>query len=165
MNPQFNSFPDLPVLPDPGRRKLLAGVSGLLLTAAVTGCAAPPPEAEPFDPSSLVYPPPPEIPRFYYDRTIWGSNAVTEDTSSDRFRRFATGESIRGQGMSKPYSVVVRDGRLFVSDTVSRRVHVFDQLPDRAARHRAAADHALAGSYRRDDRAVGFGAGRCLEGA
>ena len=126
MNPQFNSYPELPVLPDPGRRKLLAGVGGLLLTAAVTGCAAPPPEAEPIDPSSLVYPPPPETPRFYYDRTIWGSNAVTEDTSSDRFRRFATGESIRGKGMSKPFGIVARNGRLFVTDTVSRRVHVFD---------------------------------------
>jgi len=129
MNRRINSFRDQPVSPDPGRRGLLAGMSGLLLTgaaAAVTGCAAPPPEAEPIDPSSLVYPPPPETPRFYYDRTIWGSNAVIEETSSDRFRRFATGESARGQGMSKPFGVVAQDGRIFVSDTVSRRVHVFD---------------------------------------
>ena len=126
MNPRIDSFPDHPVLADPGRRKLLAGVSGLLLTAAVTGCAAPPPEADPFDPRSLVYPPPPETPRFYYDRTIWGSTSVVEDTSADRFRRFATGESIRGKGMAKPFGVVARNGRVFVSDTVGRRVHVFD---------------------------------------
>jgi DNA-binding beta-propeller fold protein YncE len=129
MNSRINSFLDHPVSPDSGRRKLLAGMSGLLLAGAagaVTGCAAPPPEAEPFDPSSLVYPPPPETPRFYYDRTIWGSNAVVEESSTDRFRRFATGESTRGQGMAKPFGVVAQDGRIFVSDTVSRRVHVFD---------------------------------------
>jgi DNA-binding beta-propeller fold protein YncE len=126
MNPRIDSFPDHPVSPDPGRRKLLAGVSGLLLTAAVTGCAPPPPEEDPFDPSSLVYPPPPETPRFYYDRTIWGSTSVVEDTSSDRFRRFATGESRRGKGMAKPFGVVARNGQVFVSDTVGRRVHVFD---------------------------------------
>jgi DNA-binding beta-propeller fold protein YncE len=129
MNPRINPNSNHFVLPDPGRRSLLAGVSGLLLTgaaAAMTGCAAPPPEADPFDPSSLVYPPPPETPRFYYDRTIWGSNAVIEETSTDRFRRFATGESVRGQGLAKPFGVVARNGRVFVSDTVSRRVHVFD---------------------------------------
>ena len=123
---RISSFPDHPVLPDSGRRKLLAGASGLLLSAALTGCAAPPPEEDPFDPSSLVYPPPPETPRFYYDRTIWGSNSVTEETSADRFRRFATGESIRGQGFAKPYGVFAHEGRIFVSDTVSRRVHAFD---------------------------------------
>ena len=123
---RIDSYPDHPVLPDPGRRKLLAGVGGLLLGTALTGCAAPLPEEEPFDPTTLVYPPPPETPRFYYDRTIWGSNSVIEESSTDRWRRFATGESTRGRGMAKPYGVVARDGRVFVSDTVGRRVHVFD---------------------------------------
>jgi DNA-binding beta-propeller fold protein YncE len=129
MNSRINPNSEHFMSPDPARRSLLAGVSGLLLTgaaAAMAGCAAPPPEAEPFDPSSLVYPPPPETPRFYYDRTIWGSNSVIEETSTDRFRRFATGESLRGKGMAKPFDVVAQDGRVFVSDTVSRRVHVFD---------------------------------------
>lgn len=118
-----------PGFPAMGRRELLKAAGGLAaggLAAALAGCAAPAPEPEPFDPTSLVYPPPPEIPRFYYDRTIWGSTSVTEESSTDRFKRFATGQSERGTGMAKPFGVAAQDGRVFVSDTVSRRVHVFD---------------------------------------
>ena len=114
---------------DIARRHALLGIISLPLVGAqlgLSGCAAPPPEADPFDPSSLVYPPPPEQPRFYYDRTIWGSNDVVKETSSDRLRRFATGESIRGQGFAKPFGVAAFGGRVFVSDTVSRRVHAYD---------------------------------------
>ena len=109
------------------RRKFLKG-SGCALIAGATlaGCAAPPPEAEPFDPRSLVYPPPPEQPRFYYDRTLWGSGNVIEETSTDRFRRFATGESLRGRGFAKPFGVAAQNGRVYISDTVSRHVHLLD---------------------------------------
>lgn len=110
------------------RRQFLGTAAGFAAGSAAflaAGCAAPPPPQE-FDPSSLVYPPPPEQPRFYYDRTIWGSNDVIEETSQDRFRRFATGESARGQGFAKPFGVAVQEGRVFVSDTVARQVHAFD---------------------------------------
>ena len=94
------------------------------IAAVVTGCAAPPPP--PVEDAVIVYPPPPEKPRYYYERTIFGSNDVVEETSQDRLRRFATGESDRGRGMAKPFDVAVFEGRVFVSDTVNRRVEVFD---------------------------------------
>lgn len=129
MVPRISSIPDHPLLPDPGRRKLLAGASGLLLggaVAALTGCAPPPPEEEPFDPRSLVYPPPPETPRFYFEGTLWGSGNVVEVTSADRLQRFATGQPIRGEGFAKPFAVTARGGRVYISDTVARLVHVLD---------------------------------------
>lgn len=111
----------------PSRRTfMMEATAASLGLGLLAGCAAPPPEAGPVDDSGLVFPPPPEQPRFFHDNTVWGSSSVTIDTSKDRFRRFATGETARGQGFAKPFSLAVKNGRLFVSDTVSRRVHGLD---------------------------------------
>lgn len=111
----------LPPASKMGRRQFLL----TSMAAGAAACAAPPPEVE-FDPSELVYPRPPEQPRYYFERTIWGSNDVVQETRTDRLRRFATGESVRGQGFSKPFDVAAFGGRLYISDTVSLRVHVLD---------------------------------------
>lgn len=124
----FNAFSNTQPAGAASRRKFLAGAAALATTsgALLSGCAAPQPQREGIDPTSLIYPPPPETPRFFYERTIWGSNDAIEETSNDRLRRFATGESVRGRGFAKPFGVAVQEGRLFVSDTVNRHVHVLD---------------------------------------
>lgn len=102
------------------RRGLLAGL-GLL-----AGCAQaplPPDEAKAFKPP--VFPPPPEEPRFIYERTIRSSGDVVQDDTSE-LRRLVTGEEARGEALAKPYAVAVHRGRIFVSDTVARFVRVFD---------------------------------------
>lgn len=96
----------------------------LALAFVVVACAAPREAPKPID--IPVYPPPPEEPRYYYDRTIFSSGDVIEDTSADQFRRFATGESATGRGLDKPFGVAALNGRVFVGDTVARRVFVFD---------------------------------------
>src|SRR3990170_3743827 len=101
-------------------RPLLIGMT--FGAALLQGCAAPPPAEQPV----LAYPPPPEEPRYYFERTLVGSNDVAEDSAADRFRRFATGESERGRGFSKPFDVLAVDGRIYVSDTVARHVAVLD---------------------------------------
>ncbi len=94
--------------------------AAFLLTVAA--CAAPePPKAV-----EIVYPPAPEEPRYYYDRTLYGSTNVKPETSTDRLRRFATGQSERGRGFAKPFDVRADNGRIFISDTVNRRVAVLD---------------------------------------
>ncbi|MCI0505539.1 MAG: 6-bladed beta-propeller [Gammaproteobacteria bacterium] len=73
-----------------------------------------------------VYPPPPEKPRFIYERTLRTSFDVKESTSMERFKTFATGSVGSGYGLQKPYGVAVYQGRVYVSDTVQRVVLVFD---------------------------------------
>ncbi|MFQ5564147.1 MAG: 6-bladed beta-propeller [Parvularculaceae bacterium] len=102
----------------------LARLLGALAAGLGAAACATAPVVE--DQGPLVYPPPPELPRFVYERTITGSSDVIVETSADRFRRFATGEQIRGKGFSKPFDIVVRNGRIYVSDTVGRRVHMLD---------------------------------------
>jgi DNA-binding beta-propeller fold protein YncE len=98
----------------------LAGAAAL----AVAACATTP--ALPVKEEVLVYPPSPDQPRYYYERTIYGSGDVYEQTGMDRLRQFATGENELSRGLSKPFDVVAVRGRIYVGDTVSRKVHVFD---------------------------------------
>jgi DNA-binding beta-propeller fold protein YncE len=91
-----------------------------------TGCAeapkAPPAKAEELP----VFPPPPEAARFYWERTIYGSADVLPDSKEASLRRAITGEGRVGEGMSKPYGVAARNGRIYVGDTVSRVVFMYD---------------------------------------
>ena len=99
---------------------------GLLLLA---GCSAPKkPEA-----IELVYPSPPDPPRFYFERTLFGTGSVRQESDRDRLRTVLTGERSRaGAPFQKPFDVAVHQGRVFVTDTVDRIVHVLD-FPEQKA--------------------------------
>lgn len=76
-----------------------------------------------------VYPPPPDEPRFVYEQTLMHSGQLNpEDPKESRMRRMLTGESrIEAvASLAKPFDVEVCQGKVYVSDTVSRSVHVFD---------------------------------------
>jgi len=73
-----------------------------------------------------AYPPPPEKPRFIYERTLRTSFDVKESSTMERFKIFATGQSGAGYGLQKPYGVAVYQGKVYVADTVQRVVLVFD---------------------------------------
>jgi len=99
--------------------------SALLAALSLGACALPqqPGDDKVFKPP--VFPPPPEEPRFYWERTIRSSGDVVPDDTGD-LRRLITGEGTRGEALSKPYAVAVYRGRIFISDTVARFVRVFD---------------------------------------
>ncbi len=105
-----------------GRLPFWGGQSLIFAALVLAACAAPPPP----EPVDIAYPPPPEQPRYFYDRTLTGSRDVVEVSSAERFRRFATGERIRGQGFGKPFGVLAVKGRIYVGDTVTRRISVLD---------------------------------------
>ena len=81
-------------------------------------------------PDNLTFPPPPDEPRFYFERSIHSSSDVKPDTDTDALRRALTGERIVGIGLTKPYSIAVNHGRVFVGDTVHHDVKAFD-FPER----------------------------------
>lgn len=83
-------------------------------------------EEEKKHPDDLTFPPPPDEPRFYFERSIHSSADVKQDTDTDKLRRALTGEHQTGEGLSKPYSVAVQHGRVYVGDTVHKSVAVFD---------------------------------------
>lgn len=102
----------------------------LLLCAALLGLTAcgelPKTQAMPKQ-GPLVYPSPPDEPRFYYERTFTGSSDVENVQSDSQLKEFLTGErTAGGERIEKPYGITVHKGRMFVSDTVARVVKVFD---------------------------------------
>lgn len=78
----------------------------------------------------LVYPAPPDDPRFVFERTIFSSADVQEIGSDNELRMMLTGESATAEGLGKPYAVAAHKGKVYVSDTVDRLVKVFD-FPNR----------------------------------
>ena len=105
--------------------RIKAGIPLALLVCALTACAwLPTPQQK--KQVIPVYPPPPAQPRFTYERTLRSSIDVVKEDATARFRRLATGEERRGEGLAKPFDVVARSGRVYVGDTVRRAVIVFD---------------------------------------
>lgn len=94
--------------------------AGLWLLAA---CASGPAERE-FTPP--VYPPPPDEPRFVFERTLLYNSDVEDYSRGMRFRDFAVGGSRKLKGLVKPFDVATYRGRVYVSDSVQRAVMVFD---------------------------------------
>lgn len=99
-------------------------IASSLAILALSGCGGAPSKP---DLSGYVYPKPPDPPRFYYERTLLGTGSLIEQTEKDRFRTMVTGEQGRvGVAFQKPFDVAVHKGRLFITDTVARVVHVLD---------------------------------------
>lgn len=101
---------------------LLALLPALVLLG---GCAsAPETPQEPL--ADLVFPPPPDEPRFVFERTVLSSADLAVEDRKTRLRRALTGEASTGTGFAKPFDVVACQGKIYVSDTVRRSVMAFD---------------------------------------
>jgi len=94
--------------------------------AFLAGCAPVQERADAGKVDSLIYPPPPDEPRYAYERTIYGSADVTPRKKDASLKRALTGERETSEGLVKPYAVTVHRGRIFVSDSADRFVKVFD---------------------------------------
>ena len=73
-----------------------------------------------------IYPSPPAEARFIYDGTLRSSRDVESPSFWDKLHAAAVGASIEPEGMAKPYGIVVKDQRVYVTDTQQRSVVVFD---------------------------------------
>ncbi len=114
MNPKFS------------KATFACAVVGIAAALFVVGCAQVPQEQGGKAFEIPVYPPPPDAPRVVWERTLHSSADVVLDEKDGSLRRLVTGELRSGEGLAKPYGVAVRKGRVYVSDTVSRSVVLFD---------------------------------------
>lgn len=105
-----------------------------VLVVILSACAPAPKKSEQGPKSvlaSLVYPEPPDEPRFAFERTIMGSTDVVQVSEESLLKYALTGVSdAAGEGLGKPYALAVHKGRIFVADSVGRTVKVFD-VPER----------------------------------
>jgi hypothetical protein len=112
----------------PARRRLLQAALLGGLGAAAGGCSTPAPPAVAGGP--VLWPLPPEQPRFQYEATLRNAASLQDDSALAQLRRLTTGDEASRASFGKPMAVVARAGRVYVSDTEGRRVFVFD-LPRR----------------------------------
>ena len=87
-------------------------------------------EIAPQEMETLYFPPPPDQPRFVFERTLQSSSQLEGTSTQDQLKNLLTGITESGTAMSKPFDVTVCNGIIFVSDTVLRSVLVFD-VPSR----------------------------------
>ena len=93
--------------------------------ALVAGCAVIP-EQTVRRLENPVFPPPPEQARFIYERTLYSSLDVIDESESSKFEQVVTGGMRVGEPLDKPYGIAVFKGRVYVGDTVRRSIAVFD---------------------------------------
>jgi DNA-binding beta-propeller fold protein YncE len=107
------------------KAQLACAAMGMAALLFAVGCAQAPKQAsKPFE--IPVFPPPPEVARIIWERTVHSTADVVADEKDGGLRRLVTGEMRTGEGMEKPYGVAVRNGRVYVGDTVARNVVMFD---------------------------------------
>lgn len=96
-------------------------LSALLLLA---GCATPPTSTAP---RAVLWPMPPELPRYIHEGSLRSLANVMPDDDAARLRRLLAGPGAETEEvLAKPLAVAARAGRVFVTDTVKRRIVVFD---------------------------------------
>ena len=107
------------------------GWVGCAMLLGLTACAQlPQTAAEKKEALLLVYPLPPDEPRFIYERTIRSNQDVDKsEIAASTFKDLLTGEKSQGARLipfRKPYAVAVHRGRIFVSEPSARVVRGFD---------------------------------------
>lgn len=81
---------------------------------------------------AVPYPPPPEIARYYYERSIYSTSDIEKGSDEDRLRALLTGSTgKRGTPFAKPFDVAVHNQRIFVTDTVMQAVIALDLKEER----------------------------------
>lgn len=114
----------------------LANLSSWLACAVLLGlsaCAQAPKTVIKKEEPPLVFPTPPDEPRFIYERTIRGSRDVDTSIAEASLQELLTGASSSAKDvpLRKPYAIVVHQGRLFVSEPSAGMVKVFDVAADK----------------------------------
>lgn len=106
-------------------QKILLVVFAACATFLV-GCVTTDPEPKK-EQIQLVFPAPPDEPRFIFERSITNSAEIVPDENESSLKALLTGQSGRvGEGFAKPYAVAVNKGRVYVSDSATNFVRVFD---------------------------------------
>ena len=90
-------------------------------------CSEVPQQEEKTFKGPLIWPQPPDQPRFAYETTLRSLADIIIESDDDRLRRQLTGEKAPNQSVfTKPAAIVARKGRIYVADIDTNSIIVFD---------------------------------------
>ncbi|GAB4348675.1 MAG: hypothetical protein Kow006_09610 [Gammaproteobacteria bacterium] len=72
------------------------------------------------------WPPPPDPVRFFYEATLRGNRDIEVLDREQKLKLTLVGDTRPKIGMTKPYDVAARKGRIYVTDSLGQVVHAFD---------------------------------------
>lgn len=108
---------------------------GAAVATLLCGCQGPHERHEREAPDQLLWPAPPERPRFAYEFTLRSPADIAGDAQDARILQALTGERpSQAPAFSKPAGIAARNGRIYVTDTANHLVAVFD-VPRRRVFH------------------------------
>lgn len=113
------------------------GVAGIrqrmILAPLLIGlCACAPvatkPQQSAPSPQSLLWPPPPDQPRFKFETVLQSAADITVETESERWKRSIQGIRSLSDALvlDKPSAIASRGGRVYVAEPAARAITVFD---------------------------------------
>lgn len=97
-----------------------------IITGLLTGGCVATEEVKKVKKQILVYPSPPDEPRFFFEKSLVSSADVVQVDEESVWKQALTGETRSGEGLYKPFGIAAYKGRVYVSDSQIRAVAVFD---------------------------------------
>jgi len=117
---------DTPILHNPIARLSILLFGSILI---LTGCASQTGQEEPPVVPTILWPAPPEIPRFIYETTLRSPADIELPVEQKLLRRLLTAQTERKStqpAFQKPGALVARHGRIYIADTATSMIVVFD---------------------------------------
>jgi sugar lactone lactonase YvrE len=87
-------------------------------------------------PQNLLWPPPPDLPRFEFETVLQSAADISPETDESRWKRALQGRPDTSDALviSKPSAIVSRNGRVYVAEPGARAITVFDAARKRLFR-------------------------------
>jgi len=105
---------------------IFCGISIALSACATSGLERAQRDANGFD-ARLVWPPPPQTARVHFERSISGPSDIgTRKSWLKRAIDSLLGKEEAAERLLRPYGVFADSGKIYVTDTGSRVLHIFD---------------------------------------
>lgn len=99
----------------------------LVFILLLSACSVVPQQEEKTFSGPLIWPQPPDQPRFAYETVLRSPADIITETDDDRLRRQLTGEEVPNQPVfNKAAAIVARKGRIYVADIGTNSIIVFD---------------------------------------
>ena len=107
----------------------IARFAGVACVMALAACSVTPDQSAKVFKGPLVWPQPPDQPRFAYQTVLRSpSDIAVQETPKEKFARELTGAAATttSPAFMKPAAMVARKGRIYVTDTSTASIVVFD---------------------------------------